>query len=61
MFANEELLNIFDCTDIAELRVKLTTLGIRFYYQELTRFISVTSTDMPAELQQRADELFPYS
>ena len=61
MFANDELLRILECSDIAQLREELTALRINFYYQELTQFISVMSTDMPLELQQKEEELFPYS
>jgi hypothetical protein len=60
-FANEELLAIFECADLDQLRDKLGTLGVEFYFQPLMRFVCVDSRDMSADMQARAGELFPYS
>src|SRR5690349_484076 len=59
VYTKDELLRLFECETLVQLRVKLTTLGVPFRYISRTRYIAVIDYELPKDLRQRAQRMFP--
>jgi len=55
----DELLRIFECESLTELRLMLTWMRIEPFYVHPVEYISLTNYQLPASVRERAERLFP--
>jgi hypothetical protein len=58
IYERAELLRLFECEDVIELRLMLAWLRIKPFYVP-TEYISVTNYQLPPSVRERAAQLFP--
>jgi hypothetical protein len=56
MFDTAELCAAFSCRNLKQLRARLLSLGIMFWYQDMTKQIVGYSCDLPDELRIKVEE-----
>ena len=59
IYGTEELLDLFECTDVDALRVKLRAEGIDYSYNDITRYICTNEVNLPEALVPIARERYP--
>lgn len=58
IYERAELLRLFECEDILELRLLLAWMRIRPFYVQ-PEYISVTNYQLPLSVREKAAQLFP--
>lgn len=59
IYERDELLSIFECENVRELRLLMAWLKIKPFYVHPVEYISLTSYQLPEAVRRRAERLYP--
>ena len=58
-YRTDQLLQLFACNDVPELRAKLRSMGIDAYYLDVKNYVEVGDYKLPEDLRAKAEAMFP--